>query len=248
MNRSEFRPVAPAATFLDIFCAGRLRRFHLFDTLIGRTVSVDVLRGESYPLIPFLTNVRTVLDVGANVGAASVYLALHYPEARVFAFEPDPRCWALLRQNVADLTGVEVFGFGLSDCNGRAELFPGTEDPATNSLHRSVLASGEGLAVELRSPEPLLADLGVGPIDILKLDAEGSEVEILRAMAARLPATGAVYVEYHDEADRRAIDRLLESTHTMYRGSIHAPHRGELCYVLTSSIPEEASRLRVSQR
>jgi hypothetical protein len=57
-----------------------------------------------------------------------------------------------------------------------------------------------------------------------------------------------VYLEYHDEADRREIDRLLEPTHILFRGLIHTAHRGELCYVLQARMPKEWGQLRISRR
>lgn len=248
MNQADRPRRVPAVTCVDIPCAGRTRRFHLFDTPIGRAVAAQVLTGQSYPLVPFLGSVRTILDVGANVGAASVYFALYYPLARVLAFEPDPACCVVARQNIADLPQVTLFEFGLSGRDERAALFLGSDDPATSSLHQSVLASDYTIEVELRHPEPLLSEQGVGDIDILKLDTEGSEVEILHALAPRLERTRAIYVEYHDEADRREIDRLLAPTHILFQGSIHTAHRGELCYVLNAGMPAEAGRLRVMSR
>ena len=34
--------------------------------------------------------IRTVFDVGANIGEVAISFACHHPEARVFAFEPAP--------------------------------------------------------------------------------------------------------------------------------------------------------------
>jgi len=240
--------VHPPVSCADIPCAGIQRRFHLFDTSIGRIVSAQVLAGESYPLVPFLARVRTIVDAGANVGAASVYFALHYPEARVLAFEPDPVCCAVLRKNIADLPRVTAFEFGFSSADARAELFLGSVDPATSSLGRSALASDRSIGVEVRDPESVLRDQGVEVIDILKLDTEGSEVTILHALAARIERTRAIYVEYHDEADRREIDRLLTPSHILFRGAIHSMHRGELCYVPRAEAPEQAERLRIAKR
>jgi hypothetical protein len=47
------------------------------------------------------------------------------------------------------------------------------------------------------------------PIDILKIDTEGSEVEILLSLHQYLPYVGIVMAEYHSETDRRTIDTML---------------------------------------
>src|SRR5688500_19248701 len=44
---------------------------------------------------------RTIVDVGANVGYASVYFASKYPRARIIAVEPEATDFALLKRNTA---------------------------------------------------------------------------------------------------------------------------------------------------
>ncbi|MGI8745768.1 MAG: FkbM family methyltransferase [Bryobacteraceae bacterium] len=232
-------------TSTEILCAGQARAIQIFDTVIGRAVSRDVLTGKSYPILPFLKNVRTILDVGGNIGAASVYFALHYPEARVLAFEPDPECFTLLRHNTADLKNVRAFSFGLAGHDAVEPLFLGSIDPATNSLGKSTLNSVASVMVEIKDPRPILVAAGIQRIDILKLDTEGAEVPILHALESWLPRTGVVYVEYHDEAARREIDSLLAATHVLFQGTIHFAHRGELCYVLQERMPAEMASLRI---
>src|SRR4051812_46664341 len=46
-----------------------------------------------------------ILDVGANIGMASLYFKTHYPDCRLEAFEPDPRLANLFKRNLAS------FGF-----------------------------------------------------------------------------------------------------------------------------------------
>jgi amino acid adenylation domain-containing protein/FkbM family methyltransferase len=64
-----------------------------------------------------------VFDVGANVGLFSLFAAREAGEAEIFAFEPIPAIFDLLRLN-ALLWGLEarLFACGLSDVSGRAEF------------------------------------------------------------------------------------------------------------------------------
>lgn len=229
----------------EIECAGRRRKFYLFDTPIGQIVTTQVLSGQSYPLLPFLGQVRTIVDIGANVGASAVYFALHYPRARVFAFEPDPESYRVLEMNTADLPSISAFNVGLCDRDARSELYIGTVDRSTNSLGNSSLNSKSSVAVELRDASVLLEDLAPGPIDILKLDAEGSEPAILHALAQRITTVRAIYLEYHDEAARREIDAMLAPTHVLSQGIIHSVHRGELVYIPRSEVPASVAALRI---
>ena len=67
---------------------GATIEFECVDSLISRWVNVPILEGKTYPYLPFVDDVRTILDAGANCGAATVHLARHYPDADVHAFEP----------------------------------------------------------------------------------------------------------------------------------------------------------------
>ena len=62
--------------------------FECVDSLISRWVNVPILEGKTYPYLPFVDDVRTILDAGANCGAATVHLARHYPDAEIHTFEP----------------------------------------------------------------------------------------------------------------------------------------------------------------
>jgi FkbM family methyltransferase len=68
------------------------------------------------------TKPRLILDLGANVGYASVYFSLRHPTARVIAVEPEPSNVALLRQNVAALPGVDVVEGAVWPHSGRLSL------------------------------------------------------------------------------------------------------------------------------
>ena len=72
------------------------REFECFDNCLSRVTCQTILDGRTYPVIPFVRDVSVVMDVGANVGAASVFFSLSYPDATVFAFEPAGLPYGLL--------------------------------------------------------------------------------------------------------------------------------------------------------
>jgi FkbM family methyltransferase len=220
--------------------------FRLFDTPLSRLICSEVLSGQSYPLVPFEGQIHNIVDIGANIGAASVYFALHYPNARIFAFEPDPSSFELLVLNTTSLSGVSTFNLGLMDRNGQLPLFKGNQDSVTNSTGNSCLNSGDHVVVPIRDAGQLISEQELNVIDILKLDTEGSEVPILQSLSAMLPEIAVIYLEYHDDADRRVIDQMLAPTHLLWRGKCDSPHRGELCYVLSRRAPNGTSQLRIT--
>jgi FkbM family methyltransferase len=227
---------SPTCTW-QIECGGAKRVFTLFDTKLGRIACDEVLSGKSYPRLPLAGQVRTIVDVGANVGAATVYFALQFPGAGIYAYEPSPECFVLLTANTHDLPQVRCFNVGLFDRDGQAMLYRGRDDAVASSIGHSREQSAEGQPIELLSADKALTSVGLQAIDILKLDTEGCEVAILRSLAPRFGQIGIVYVEFHSERDRLEIDRLLTPTHALYQGAITRPYRGELCYVARQILP-----------
>ena len=224
---------------------GSKRNFTLFDTPMGRLACEDVLGGKSYPALPLAGEIKTIVDIGANIGAATIWFALQHPTARIWAFEPSPDSFALLRANTADLPQVQRFAFGLLDRDQQALLYRGKDDAVENSIGRSRELTDDTFPIALRSADSALTEAGVDSIDILKLDTEGCEVPILRSLASRLPRTGVIYIEFHAERDRMEIDRLLLPTHALFHAKILKPYRGELCYVARACLPDVKMNISV---
>jgi len=217
--------------------------FCVFDTKDGRSHAKNILEGRTYPLLSFLQNVRTVVDVGANVGAASLYFALRYPQTAVFAFEPFPEAYRLLAENLAPFPKVRTFGFGFLDRDVHMPMYLSGVDPVTNSVSVSGLNTSESQEISLRDAYSVLKELEITAIDILKIDTEGCEVPILRSLKGLLPYTRAIYLEYHDETDRCRIDAMLCDTHRLCAAHILHPHRGELCYGNSQDLQAEHLRI-----
>ena len=203
--------------------------FECFDTDYSKGISRSILNGETYPALPFIGDVRTVVDIGANVGAASVYFSLNYPLADVYAYEPDPRSFDLLRRNAERVPRIRLENVGLFSADCRKLLYDSNFDSVTASVRTSILNRGTGTEVVLRDAAAVLA--AIPQPDIIKIDTEGCEVPILYAARDIAANSKVVYVEYHSETDRRIIDCLLGPTHILVRGGASNPHRGEFCYV-----------------
>jgi FkbM family methyltransferase len=231
----------PNIVSATISMAGGNHAFKRFDTDVCRAVTNNIFVGKSYPKVEFVDDVGTIIDVGANIGAASIYFAGLYPDARVHAFEPGPESFALLAENTAPFGNISVHEVGLFDNDKDAALFEGEYDPSTNSIGDSGLNSGRSRMVKLKDAKPFLHGLDVDGIDILKLDAEGCEVPILRALAEMISAIKVIYVEYHNDEDRRVIDDLLSRDHILSSADAIEPHRGELCYVARRAFPSESA-------
>lgn len=144
----------------------------------------------------------TVLEGGAHLGFITIHAAKAAgPSGRVIAFEPNVAVHAPLRENLAAngvLERVALIPKALGDAAGTARFFV-RED--TSSL---LDVSPDAVPVEV---DVVRADEEVtGPIDVVKLDVEGSESAALRGMERLLAgphSPAAIFVE--------CFPRLLEA-------------------------------------
>jgi FkbM family methyltransferase len=148
---------------------------------------------------------KLVIDAGANVGTATVWFRLRFPQARIVAVEPDPGALERLRRNVGDDPGVEIVQAALSDHDGTVRFARG---PWTNIGH---VVDGDGpgtVAIDALSLETLRERVAPGvPVDVLKIDTEGSEWTIL---TRALDGVATVAMEIHEPTpDGREPDAIL---------------------------------------
>ena len=203
--------------------------FRFFDA--SRAHINGILTGTTYPVVPEVGTVSTVLDIGANVGATSVMFVTRYPTAVIHAFEPGNVPHALLVENVRPFPNVAVYPVGLHDTDRDARLYRSRWDPMSASIGTSAENTDACDDVSIRRASTMLESLGVTSAEVIKIDTEGCEYAILNDLGRIRRESKLIYLEFHSEADRRQIDALVEPTHILASAVVRHPHRGELCYV-----------------
>ena len=142
-----------------------------------------------------------VLDVGANIGIYTLLAAKR--GARVFAIEADPENAKTLRHHLElnSLTSVvKVFDMAASDHEHRAGL---RRNP--NNCGGSTVIPGDSVQAKK------IDSLGLPPIDLCKMDIEGSEAAAIRGMSETLTQSPSMrlLVEYNPLGDQKELDTLL---------------------------------------
>jgi FkbM family methyltransferase len=172
------------------------------------------------------------VDVGANIGLFSLWLCGSTPGARVIAVEPAPPNVDLLVRNLhrAGLSHhIHVVRAALGAASGRGVLhyypcMPGNSTllPCVKWRDRVAFRPDRWAAMFARREYPcevltlscvLRAHARVGQeVDLLKIDAEGSEVDVLRGVnEADWPRIWQVAVEVHGDVMRERVTEILAS-------------------------------------
>lgn len=169
----------------------RWNEFLLTVAARGMCVSDPMMSAIGPPELTFLRRFArltnpVVFDIGANVGRYSTELKRLCPGARIWAFEPHPDTFKGLAREAAEL-GFTAVNLGLSDQLGRRSLYDYADAPGSPhaSLHRDVIetvhrANSVAIDVNVTTVDEHLASIDAERLDLLKIDAEGHELAILR--------------------------------------------------------------------
>jgi FkbM family methyltransferase len=148
--------------------------------------------------IPYawLGRVRTVVDLGANVGLTTLYFSQLFPAARYVCVEPNPANADLLRRNTAWMgLRAEVVEAAVGSRSGQV-LF----DDSGWSWGGHVAEAGQpGRPVRCCTLDEIVSASDIDHIDLLKVDVEGAEREVLRSSASSLRKVGMIVIELHGD-------------------------------------------------
>lgn len=234
----------PGGELVELEIAGVPVRF-IFPSAPGLRPFVEsVLQGADYPLVfPGIFAPTTIVDIGAHAGAATVYFKAHYPSAEVFAFEPCLGTFEYLHSNTEGLEAVRIRRAALGARDGEARLYSGKHSSMQHSMKPNGENRGDFESVPVLHAGSALEALGRSAFSVIKIDTEGCELEILESIRGFLPAVDVIYLEYHSEADRLAIDQLLTPLFVLYAARADDPHRGTNTYVRDAVLEHCSKRL-----
>ncbi|MEA2844479.1 MAG: hypothetical protein QOJ69_2150 [Actinomycetota bacterium] len=192
-------------------------------------------------LARWLSRPLTVVDVGCRWGPQAVWLEL--PGARVIGFDPDEDECRRLTELAGGSPAARFVPVTLGAEPGPAVLYV-TAEPACSSLYPpdvsllttreslDVIAPTAQLPVELQRLDDWTAAEGVDRVDYLKLDTQGSELDVLRGATRTLASVRAVEVEvefnpiYEGQPLFADVDRFLRRHGFVLWRLAHLAHYG----------------------
>jgi FkbM family methyltransferase len=196
---------APAGTIVPLRVPG------LRHAAYGRARTSDAfvfrqhfLEHELGPGLPATAD--AIIDAGANVGYAALYLAWRYPEARILCVEVDAGNLAMLGRNVAAYPNIAVVSGGLWSHAARLAI----TNPEGSAFAFVVVERPDG-PIAAFGVDDLQRSQRMPRIDLLKLDIEGAEIEVLSSAERWIGDVGTILVEEH-ESLRPGCEAMVAST------------------------------------
>jgi len=147
----------------------------------------------------------TIADIGANIGVYMVYIARKYPNAKVYAIEPEESNFNQLLKNIKlnNLKNVIPIRAVVSSTSGKRILNLSTLSNCHSLSERNGNQSQEVETITLKS---------LGKIDLLKIDVEGAEYEIFRDY---IPECENIVMEIHPD-EKESEENLINKFRNMY--------------------------------
>jgi FkbM family methyltransferase len=150
------------------------------------------LRGH-YQRLTEAGKAPVILDLGANIGAASIYFAATWPAARIVAVEPATDNFELLADNTAPFANIPIVHAAVASRDGHAAI---VDSRAEKWAYRTEISEAGGIkAVSVPS---LLASIETAAPFIAKIDIEGAEAELFSAAADWAGQFALLIIELHD--------------------------------------------------
>lgn len=130
----------------------------------------------------------TFLDVGANVGFWSLFLASRFADSRIFAVEANPRTFEILKRNIGinNFEHVIPIGCGVGREPGTFPLYLNETGNRGGDTLSPDVGNGASIQVPVARLSDILRDRRVERVEFMKIDIEGMEGAVFDDLKANL--------------------------------------------------------------
>ena len=144
-----------------------------------------------------------VIDIGAAFGDFVVLAGKHNPNTKIYAFEPYPKYFKLLKKNIVvnKLKNVKAYPFAVGGQKKELSLYTGSGEAVTfsTSLDNTVNYSNV-ISVQAKNLAQIFKEEKIERCDFLKIDCEGGEYDIFFNTPDRIfSKLRYICMEYHDK-------------------------------------------------
>jgi FkbM family methyltransferase len=148
-------------------------------------------------------NIKTVIDIGANIGQFASTINLVFPQAQIYSFEPIPECFEQLKHTMQDVKHFTAFNLGIGDDSG--ELHFELNDYSVSSsflkmtnLHKQDFPhtkNDKSITVKIERLDSIAENLSLDEPIFIKIDTQGYEDRVLLGGEKTIKRASAVIIE-----------------------------------------------------
>lgn len=183
---------------VSIKLKGYLEPIYLRTKTTDRAIFTQIFVDKEYDFSHSKFNPRTIVDGGANVGLFSLYFAHLYPEANIYAIEPEESNFRALAKNTANYK--RIFPIYAALWYKNCDLYVKNEGFDKWAIQVSEEQNERNERISGLTIEEILNKYAKSDnIDILKLDVEGSEKKLFECnYGSWLNKVDTIIIELHD--------------------------------------------------
>ena len=183
----------------------------VFTVYITDSSDLGVLREifiEDQYAIDLTVPPSTILDIGSNVGFSILYFKLKYPDADIYACEPDHNTYIKLMRNIEQLQNTHVFNGVIGDTDGLMDFYVHPESSISSSFV-SRTGSEKLIKVPTKKLATFLNERCLKSVDLIKFDVEGSEFRIFSSFD-KIECISALVGELHLDLIKASEDSFMD--------------------------------------
>jgi FkbM family methyltransferase len=160
----------------------------------------------------YYTAANTILDIGGNIGMASIFFYKCFPTAKLISLEPDVENFKLLKSNsIKNKVNARLIQKALWIEKTTLSLNNSFRDGQSWSLNVSTDINANSILVNSITLDDVLSILDNNVIDILKIDIEGAEFALFKSQSFNTIIKSQVRliaIEIHEELGN--IDYIIQ--------------------------------------
>lgn len=150
-----------------------------------------------------------IIDIGAHIGCFSIACAKKAKHSKIYLYEPHPENFKFLKRNlkINKIDDAHPFNYAVLNKKGKSKLFFG-EFSYSHSLY---MKSESYVFVKTVSLKDIFDDNKINKCDYLKIDAEGSECDIICSLPAEyFSRINIIVFEYHQINSFRPLKKIIK--------------------------------------
>lgn len=144
-----------------------------------------------------------VIDLGSNIGLSVIYLKYVYPSCSVLAYEADPVTFKILQKNLKSfrIRNVKIINSAVTNKTGLVAFYTALDGDGSPLMSTNALRIENKKKIKVKTVK--LSSVIHKKIDFLKMDVEGSEMDILNDLnkTNKIKFIDQMSIEYHHHID-----------------------------------------------
>ena len=200
---------------------GNKNRIVFLRTYVGDLdIFYEIFFKKAYEF-PFIDHPQMIMDIGANIGLATLYFLNRFPDAKVISLEPDPANIDVFKKNLSPQVNRQKVFITEAALNNKDGFMFISKPPLKYNpkILEDQQSDEEKIEVNVVSMNTLLKQYSVDRIDILKMDIEGSEEQLFNADTTWIRIVMEIIMEVHSSTGYDVCNKVLLDNNFKMKGS-----------------------------